>query len=105
MDEEIKAKWVAALRSGKYKQGSLRLKRNLSSGTQHCCLGVLCEVLEMPESFREGKYYFKSETDFSSAYNVHYSVLRPSTQNILTALNDEQGKTFNEIADYIEETL
>ena len=40
MNPVIKAKWVAALRSGKYKQaqGSLR------QGNKFCCLGVLCDL-------------------------------------------------------------
>jgi hypothetical protein len=41
MNPDVKAKWVAALRSGEYKQGveSLRSYRN-----EFCCLGVLCEL-------------------------------------------------------------
>lgn len=33
-------KWVAALRSGEYKQGRTQLKW----GDTYCCLGVLCEI-------------------------------------------------------------
>ena len=40
MDPVLKKKWVAALRSGKYKQG----KEVLRDGDRYCCLGVLCEV-------------------------------------------------------------
>jgi hypothetical protein len=40
MRECVKNKWIAALRSGKYKQGRGRL--NGPDG--YCCLGVLCEV-------------------------------------------------------------
>jgi hypothetical protein len=36
----IAMRWVKALRSGKYKQGTGHLKRR--SG--YCCLGVLCEL-------------------------------------------------------------
>lgn len=50
MNPEVKARWVAALRSGKFKQGHETLARILDaedgSGTEirHCCLGVLCEL-------------------------------------------------------------
>lgn len=44
MDKELKDKWVAALRSGEYKQGRSYLKR----GDLYCCLGVLCEVAQLP---------------------------------------------------------
>jgi hypothetical protein len=39
---EIKTKWIAALRSGEYKQA----KHELHDGRGFCCLGVLAEVLE-----------------------------------------------------------
>ena len=41
MNKSIKKKWLAALRSGKYKQGrgALRSKNN-----EYCCLGVLCDI-------------------------------------------------------------
>jgi len=40
MKKRVKRKWVAALKSGKYKQG----KRRLRDRKKHCCLGVLCEI-------------------------------------------------------------
>jgi hypothetical protein len=41
MRESVKKKWVAALKSGKYKQGKCSLK---NTDNTYCCLGVLCEV-------------------------------------------------------------
>ena len=41
MNQEIKAKWIAALRSGKYKQGEGCLNDGHGG---FCCLGVLCDV-------------------------------------------------------------
>lgn len=40
MNNEIKEKWVKALRSGQYEQGQHYLK----SGDKFCCLGVLCDL-------------------------------------------------------------
>jgi hypothetical protein len=40
MDQQIKAEWVAALRSGEYEQGVQLLRQ----GDQFCCLGVLCDL-------------------------------------------------------------
>jgi hypothetical protein len=42
MDEEIKGRWVTALRSGKYRQGQGRLRRENET---FCCLGVLCDIV------------------------------------------------------------
>lgn len=47
MKPEVKAAWVAALRSGEYQQttGSLhRFKESASERLGFCCLGVLCDV-------------------------------------------------------------
>jgi hypothetical protein len=33
-------KWIAALRSGEYKQGTFALKK----GDRYCCLGVACDI-------------------------------------------------------------
>ncbi len=40
MNQEIKQKWVAALRSGEYKQG----QGELNGDGGYCCLGVLCDL-------------------------------------------------------------
>ena len=42
MKKEIADKWVAALRSGDYKQTKGKLAN--VDRTEHCCLGVLCEM-------------------------------------------------------------
>jgi hypothetical protein len=46
MNPEIKARWVAALRSGEYKQGkgNLRISDHRLSDDVFCCLGVLCDL-------------------------------------------------------------
>lgn len=45
MNKTIKSRWVKALRSGKYTQGTGYLKESQPDGTaNHCCLGVLCEL-------------------------------------------------------------
>lgn len=56
MKRKIKEKWVAALRSGEYKQGTGRLHTLVGSSggyspeDKFCCLGVLCDL-----AFKEGK--------------------------------------------------
>lgn len=42
MNQDIKAKWVAALRSGEYQQGDDKLKNHVDN--TYCCLGVLCDL-------------------------------------------------------------
>ena len=40
MNAEIKRRWIEALTSGKYKQGTM----TLHGGDAFCCLGVLCDL-------------------------------------------------------------
>lgn len=64
MDPEIKAEWVAALRSGTYNQGKGKLKAifdkwadpSLEDKTElrHCCLGVLSELAVGKEGGLDG---------------------------------------------------
>jgi hypothetical protein len=46
MNQEIKAQWVTALRSGDYKQGTSVLHRVTNGEDTYCCLGVLCDLAE-----------------------------------------------------------
>lgn len=46
VDEINMAKWIVALRSGKYTQGHGRLRDGVG---QMCCLGVLCEISGLGE--------------------------------------------------------
>ena len=41
MNSEVKALWLAALRSGEYEQGRGRLR---GQDNRFCCLGVLCDI-------------------------------------------------------------
>lgn len=53
---ENRINWVAALRSGKYKQGSGSLTQITKNGQLDCCLGVACKVLGGQNQF--GSYRF-----------------------------------------------
>ena len=96
-----KADWLNALRSGDYTQttGTLRHKRVNSSDhrpTGFCCLGVLVDVLgaewtNVPDE--AGDYLYEIE-DFWP-YDLEESM-------DLWTMNDTEGASFNEIADWIE---
>jgi len=46
MYQNIKKKWIEALRSGEYKQGreSLKTTNEHNNDSYYCCLGVLCDI-------------------------------------------------------------
>lgn len=98
MNKDIKDRWVTALRSGEYKQckGVLMEKEPRA----YCCLGVLSLLADLPTE--------DHEEDFNSLMSVDDildAVVSPHEQNTLICMNDDFGKDFNEIADYIEENL
>lgn len=112
MDTEVKKAWVKALRSGDYKQGQNKLALRKPHGkTKHCCLGVLCEITPGVKRRQQFDPYFGI---YEIAFDGEYGYLPPELreriglpgdeQEHLTVLNDS-GKTFAEIADYIEEKL
>lgn len=120
-------KWVEALRSNKFEQGTGSLVQE-GGDVKHCCLGVLCEVYieENGSGTLERKY---DEYYFSVAEGWGYdSVLPPEVKewsglrtesgafdrlkaaeiagelnhDSLIELNDDAEWTFDQIADFIE---
>lgn len=113
MDAKVKGKWLAALRSGKYRQGQSALaQRDSSKHVRYCCLGVLCEIT--PEAVRDASalsdlnYSYTYGSDSSDAYlpgSLRNDVnITPKQQYALARMNDD-GVSFSEIADWIEERL
>ena len=110
MDLNIKRRWVEALRSGNYKQGTMYL-RDQESG--YCCLGVLCDVIRpdgwgfhdekedvsQPHVFSDG-----GDEQLSPASRDFFGIPEEIHRELID-MNDAQGKNFSEIADYIEEYL
>lgn len=101
MKPEIKKLWVDALRSGKYKQGTHRLR----DGNKFCCLGVLCEI--------SGKGY-NPEDGGLPANVMRWAGLDTNTPSVpldgrnrqLYYINDNlKGYGFKRIANLIEKYL
>lgn len=91
MDQELKSKWIAALRSGKFKQGEGALCRDGA----YCCLGVLCEVAGRDDDWRE----WSLNPFMNGAYGMSYEEAAEYAN-----MNDG-GKSFAEIADHIGANL
>ena len=111
MNPEMKKKWLDALRSGGYKQGRLCLRR----GDEFCCLGVLCDISGLgkwlgPNDDGEDHYEVGSEYEWAYPPKAVRDVAGLDYENPLVGvrtlgdINDE-GATFEEIADLIEEHL
>lgn len=95
-------KWIADLRSRKWKQGIGALR----SFDTHCCLGVACEVLGLPKSedcgFNIGDGDYINGTLPPSILNK--IGLSAEEQGDLVEMNDH-GKKFYQIANYIEKKI
>ena len=121
--EAIYEVWLAALRSGQYEQGRNYLELN----GKFCCLGVLCHVLhQRPELGIEMDRFVTRNG--AAVYSIHTSSqYRNSVPNlvvyelglltaipsevhravdaVLVDLNDGNGASFAEIAQFIESSV
>lgn len=117
---EWKTKWLAALRSGEYAQGRSALRVN----DTFCCLGVLCDVVHKETGLGEWtqrEFLLDPDTKVfavEDSRELHYLPMKvqevtelfmsnpfftmDGTPDHLSHMND-QGKTFEEIANVIEE--
>lgn len=122
MVPEVKAKLVAALRGGEYKQA----RSYLRTRDGYCCLGVLCDLYlkEHPEYAGGWAPYASGGTSSFSTGAEKFCSFPPNqinewsglveryddsdkardTLRKLAAMNDD-GQSFEEIADYIEKNL
>jgi hypothetical protein len=107
MKRELKQKWLAALRSGEYRQGRQELKfKDRQKQICYCCLGVLAEIAE-PEKLQKvrNKFLFYGSRGFLRIYPDKWVLLPEETQRQLSAMNDDGATSFLEIADWIEKNV
>ena len=100
-------KWIKALRSGQYLQGTGMLLRD----NKYCCLGVLAHIAGIEPVFRSktsqntGTFAGEDTTAPRAAMEfvgLHDREGRHLNDEYLTTMNDG-GSTFDEIADLIEQ--
>lgn len=107
LSARIKARWVKALRSGKYKQTTGTLKEiEVGNGVSFCCLGVLRECLTTKEREAADVEMDNNSllvcTGRNTAGNPYYAVVPEHIQDRLAGKNDTKGWSFKKIASYIE---
>lgn len=113
MKAELRASWTAALRSGEYEQGQglLRYTDTAADVKFHCCLGVLCDITP-GVGWQEGRDTGGDRPVLANGESIGYATLSepedfglPSDiADELAGLNDG-GKSFSDIADYIEKNV
>lgn len=111
MKKSIRDAWVQSLRSGLYPQIQGRLCRKEYGGLGFCCLGVLADVAD-PTAWGPPPEHEGGTRHFAGAYSgtlpddlMTEVGLTYDAERMLIAMNDKEGKTFPEIAAWIEENI
>jgi hypothetical protein len=102
MNPDVKALWVAALRSGEYKQG----KRQLRNRGKFCCLGVLCDLAVKAEVIGLRDYYASDgfPPDVVEEW-AGFDAQETFPGGRRLDVTNDNGAAFDEIADIIEAHL
>jgi len=113
MLNENAKKWVAALRSGEYKQ----IQNRLGDPNGHCCLGVACEVaiengVPLKKELHTAGFYRYGDdrtslpaivqTWLGLATHSGWYDLKDASDHSLMSDNDSRRLTLAQIADIIE---
>lgn len=106
MDATLKARWVATLRSGNFKQSKQMLRDDKN---RCCCLGVLCDLVKpngwaRRDSFGTGTWHHGMGDLYPSWSLMQKIGLDEDTGRRLAGMNDN-GQSFDEIADFIERNV
>lgn len=94
MDQQIKQKWIVALRSGNYPQHTGRLTN--FSNNAYCCLGVLRLIIDPG--------YLRYSNECTSILIEEHRAGLTGEQMANLSLRNDKGDSFSEIADHIEKT-
>lgn len=97
MDKQLRDKWCLGLRSGEFEQGSGYLY--LEDGNHYCCLGVLARQKGLSNDQLNGCAVMRKKIGGWIGDDRD-----GSKQATLEKMNDE-GKSFSEIADWIEKNI
>lgn len=104
LPEDFKKKWLEALRSGEYKQGKkhLVIANNNNKNKYYCCLGVAGKICGLGDEHMKN-FDFLTE-NFANCGIPEILIGEFGEAAELAEMNDN-GNTFEEIADYIEKEL
>jgi hypothetical protein len=101
MDQGIKLILIEALRSGDYKQ----CQEFLHKDDKFCCLGILCDIQGARWDHSSGEAYCRTlEGDAAFPPQTYRAGITNWEIQYLAKMNDN-GKSFSEIADWIEANL
>lgn len=115
VDFDLYRAWIDDLRSGEFKQGRYMLMRGGPSteSKSFCCLGVVCataawsgpeiSVETLQEQSGSSDTHIRSGSALYKRLGFHLDAFE--FHNQLVRMNDGEGNTFPQIADFIEEKV
>ena len=114
---ETTRRWIKALRSGEYQQGTCHLRIPGEPYDKYCCLGVLCEIIGFPIRLRQEVEYKIGEQwwndlvpssilpeVFKRGVTCNYRGISQDVMKTLIGMNDNY-RSFSSIADFIEKVV
>lgn len=103
IDQTTKDKWLAALRSGDYKQTKGKL--STTHGKRFCCLGVLADIIA-PDDWKQSPDGKEQARQWRGRYGqLPHDVIDDGTQCALIHQNDQLREPFASIADWVEQNV
>lgn len=87
LPKRFKAKWITALRSGEYKQGSIYLHDKEEN--TYCCLGVACRIIDPKIDMQHSGLIVEDVKIFKDL----------KVPNILKGYEDLDSKEYNPVVD------
>lgn len=104
-----KKKWLKALRSRKYKQGTGEL--HCINEKTHCCLGVLCDISKQLVTENENGSFISLTNTFDwnqsrlpDTIKKSYNISRDEEDKLIN-MNDDGNHKFYHIARWIERNM
>lgn len=106
MKKKLLKQWIRELRLKSRKQTQRALHRHDGS---MCCLGVLCDIAVddywVWDDFTDSWRIAEGHSGFPAKAQLKQFGLDEETATHLVAMNDGHGKSFKEIADWLESEL
>ena len=104
MNKKLKDKWIKALRSGEYEQGTMRLVTAGKRYDEFCCLGVLADVAGAEWNEYMEPCIGDEVVGSQGRLDLGYFKLPGKVEEHLVNMNDT-GKSFKQIANWIEKNV
>lgn len=106
LPKEFAEKWIAALRSGKYKQTQSMLCRNAGDDTySYCCLGIAGKICGYTDELMNGDSVLNGRRYTKVPQELQSIEFNPKLVCKVAGGMNDKGKSFEEIADWIEQNV